>query len=107
MEQHYEREAEFFRALAHPIRLRLLDLLADGGRCACELQPKLDLDQSTIARHLATLRRAGVLRTWKDGVRVVYELADERLLQIRETVSKLIIESAKERLEMLQAGRRS
>lgn len=107
MDLFYEREAEFFRALGHPIRLRLLSLLMEGGRCACELQPELEVNQSTIARHLLTLKRAGILRTWKDGVRVIYELADERVLEILKTASELIIDSTKERLEVLETGRRS
>ena len=105
MERLYEREAEFFQALSHPLRLHLLELLRAGGRCACELQPELGVDQSTVARHLLTLKRAGLLRSRKEGVRVVYELADERVLEILELVSQVIIEQAKERLEVLQAGK--
>jgi ArsR family transcriptional regulator len=107
MGQLYEREAEFFQALGHPIRLRLLGLLAEGGRCACELQPELEMDQSTIARHLLTLKRAGILRSRKEGVRVIYELADERVLEVLKLTSALIIDSMKERLPALEAGRRS
>jgi len=61
MDQLYEQEAESFQTLGHPIRLRLLSLLTESGRCACELQPELEVevDQSTIARHLLALKRAG------------------------------------------------
>lgn len=107
MGQRYERETELFQALSHPVRLRLLDLLAEGEKCACELQPELDLDQSTVARHLLTLKRAGVLRSRKEGVRVIYELADERVLEILKLASELIIDSTKERLEVLESGRRT
>ena len=105
MEQLYAREAELFQALGHPLRLHLLELLREGGRCACELQPELGVDQSTVARHLLTLKRAGVLRSRKEGVRVIYELADERVLEILELASQLIIDSMKERLEVLEARR--
>lgn len=107
VERLYEREAEFFQALGHPIRLRLLGLLREGGRCACELVPELEVDQSTVARHLLTLKRAGILRTSKDGVRVIYELADERVLKVLKLASELIIDSTRVRLETLEAGRRS
>lgn len=105
MEQLYEREAEFFQALGNPLRLRLLGLLREGGRCACELVPELEVDQSTVARHLLTLKRAGILRSWKDGVRVIYEPTDGRVCQILELASQVIIDSTKERLEVLEAGR--
>jgi len=105
VKQLYEREAEFFQALGHPIRLGLLGLLWEGGRCACELAPELAVDQSTVARHLLTLKRAGLLRSRKEGVRVVYELADERVLEVLELASQVIIDSMKERLKVLEAGR--
>ncbi len=103
MDGRYEREAEFFLALGHPVRLRLLELLAGGGRCACELESELSLDQSTISRHLLTLKRAGMLKATKDGVRVIYELADERVLQILSLVSEVIIASMSEQLAVLKA----
>jgi len=78
------REAELFSALGHPIRLRLLSLLADGPCCACELEPQFDLNQSTVSRHLATLQRAGVLSSHKEGVKVIYRVRDERVWEIAE-----------------------
>lgn len=98
MDRRYEREAEFFLALGHPARLRLLELLASKGRCACELAPGFPLDQSTISRHLLTLKRAGILKATKDGVRVIYELADERVLRILELASEVIAASMSEQL---------
>ncbi|MFB6285456.1 MAG: ArsR/SmtB family transcription factor [Candidatus Bipolaricaulia bacterium] len=68
------REAEIFSALGHPVRLTLVKLLADGPRCACELEPQFDLNQSTISRHLTTLRRAGVIEGHKDGVKRTYAM---------------------------------
>jgi ArsR family transcriptional regulator len=107
MDLFYEREAEFFRALGHPVRLQILDFLTGGSRCTCEIEPEINLDQSTISRHLVTLKRAGILTSRRDGVRVIYEIRDERVLEVLTLVSELIISSTKERLEVLEAGRRS
>ncbi|MCR4405008.1 MAG: metalloregulator ArsR/SmtB family transcription factor [Candidatus Acetothermia bacterium] len=107
MDGRYEREAEFFMALGHPVRLQILEFLASGSRCACELEPELPLDQSTISRHLLTLKRAGILGATKDGVRVIYKLTDPRILKVIRIVSELIIDSTRERLAALEAGRRS
>ncbi len=74
------REAELFSALGHPVRLQLLTLLADGPMCACELEPRFELNQSTVSRHLATLQRAGVLSSHKEGVKVIYAIRDDRVL---------------------------
>jgi len=105
VERLYEREAEFFQALGHPLRLRIIGLLRGGGRCACELVPELGVDQSTVVRHLLTLKRAGILKTRKEGVRVIYELADERVLRLLELASEVITDSTREQLEVLEAGK--
>lgn len=83
-------EAELFVALGHPVRLRLLELLADGPRCACELEPQFNLNQSTVSRHLNTLQRAGILRSHKEGVKVSYEIRDERVWEIIERARAVI-----------------
>ncbi|MBC7343825.1 MAG: winged helix-turn-helix transcriptional regulator [Clostridia bacterium] len=98
MDGRYERAAEFFAALGHPARLRILELLASEGRCACELNQEIGLDQSTISRHLLALKRAGILKTTKDGVRVIYRLADKRVLQLLELASEVIASSISEQL---------
>lgn len=64
------------KALADPVRLRLLNLLADGREvCVCHLHEALDLPQPTVSRHLAYLRKHGLVATRKDGLWVHYRLA--------------------------------
>jgi DNA-binding transcriptional ArsR family regulator len=58
------------KALAHPARLMLIDQLEAGERCICELQPLFPQDKSTLSRHVAALRNAGIVRERRDGVRV-------------------------------------
>ena len=64
------------KALADPVRLRLINLLA-GGReiCVCHLHEALELPQPTVSRHLAHLRKSGLVSTRKDGLWVHYRLA--------------------------------
>src|ERR1700683_5196973 len=66
---------ELFRAFADPVRLRLLNLLADGEVCVCHLHEALDLPQSTVSRHLAYLRKRGLVVGRKEGLWVHYRLA--------------------------------
>jgi len=56
-----------FKALADPTRLRILNLLRVGDLCVCHLIEVLRLPQSTVSRHLAYLRRSGLVETWEDG----------------------------------------
>lgn len=105
MRPDYQSEAEFFKALSHPIRLKMLKLLLEGGKCACELEPRLSLDRSTITRHLHTLERVGLLKSRKNGVRVDYRIKDERVLNILRTATRMIVDLRKERNNLQQEVR--
>jgi ArsR family transcriptional regulator, arsenate/arsenite/antimonite-responsive transcriptional repressor len=64
-----------FRAVADPTRLRILNLLRGGERCVCELVDTLRVPQPKASRHLAYLRRAGLVNVRKDGLWAYYKLA--------------------------------
>jgi len=66
------------KALADPVRLRLFYLLSLGNEiCVCHLTEALELPQSTISRHLAVLRHAGLVSTRRDGKWIHYRMTDE------------------------------
>ena len=69
-----EARAEVFKALGHPSRLAIVDALADGERCVCDLNQIVDADMSTVSRHLAVLRNVGILSSDKRGNQVFYRL---------------------------------
>ena len=70
-----DESVELFKAVADPVRLRLLNLLAAGEVCVCHLHEALDLPQSTVSRHLAYLRTRGLVVGRKEGLWVHYRLA--------------------------------
>ena len=71
---------DVFKALADPIRLELLaHIAASGPICVCHLEEALEYKQSRISKHLATLRRAGLVSSRREGTWVYYELNDEML----------------------------
>jgi len=65
--------------LGDPTRLKLLDLLAGGERCVCELQGTMDLSQPLLSHHLKTLKDAGFLDARREGRWMYYRLNPERL----------------------------
>jgi DNA-binding transcriptional ArsR family regulator len=69
-------KAQFFRALAHPTRIRILEHLVRGGRTVQELQDVLGLDQPIVSQQLAVLRTQGIVSSQKTGVSVRYDLRD-------------------------------
>jgi DNA-binding transcriptional ArsR family regulator len=69
-------KAQFFRALAHPARIRMLEILVRGGRTVQELQQELALDQPIVSQQLAVLRNQGIVSAQKEGLSVRYALRD-------------------------------
>jgi ArsR family transcriptional regulator len=69
-------KAEFFKALAHPIRIRIMELLRSHARSVQELQALLDLDQSTVSQQLAVLRAKNIVTARKEGTTVWYAVRD-------------------------------
>ena len=64
-----------YAALADPTRLRILSLLGDGEICVCHIHASLDVPQPTASRHLAYLRKAGLVEARRDGIWMHYKLA--------------------------------
>lgn len=69
-------KARFFRALAHPTRIRILEILVRGGRTVQDLQDALALDQPIVSQQLAVLRNQGIVTAHKEGLSVRYALRD-------------------------------
>jgi DNA-binding transcriptional ArsR family regulator len=70
----YSAKAELFRTLAHPVRIRVLELLAERDHAVHELLAQVDAEQSNLSQQLAVLRRAGLVRQTRTGGEVVYSL---------------------------------
>lgn len=62
------------KALAHPSRLLMLDALAEGDKCVCELTELVGSEQSTVSKHLAVLKQVGIVDDRKEGVMTYYRL---------------------------------
>ena len=82
-------KADFFRALAHPIRIRILETLGARARTVQELQQILDLDQPIVSQQLAVLRAKNIVSTDRVGTTVRYALNDPlvtRLLSVAREI---------------------
>jgi ArsR family transcriptional regulator, arsenate/arsenite/antimonite-responsive transcriptional repressor len=74
-----DQMAQGFRALGEPTRLRILDLLAGGERCVCDVVDQMDIPQPLLSHHLKALREAGFVHARKQGRWMYYRLNHERL----------------------------
>jgi ArsR family transcriptional regulator len=77
-----ETAARALKAIAHPLRLRILCMLGDSEICVRNIVDAVGTTQSNISQHLAILREKGVLSTRKDANRVFYRISDPRTLQL-------------------------
>jgi DNA-binding transcriptional ArsR family regulator len=97
-----ELKANILSALAHPNRVRIIELLKNGTKCNCEIGPELDLEQSNLSRHMKILVQERIVISWKDGLRVNYKIADERIFDILILAGKISHAEAKTRIEILE-----
>ncbi len=72
--ERYEARARIAKALAHPSRQLMLDALAEGELCVCELTELVGADQSTVSKHLGVLKQAGLVQDRREGTMVMYRL---------------------------------
>jgi DNA-binding transcriptional ArsR family regulator len=88
-----EIKADLFRALAHPARIRALELLTEGELSVGEMQPLVGLEASHLSQQLGVLRRAGLVTTRKAGSSVFYAIRDPEITQLLASAKRLLINS--------------
>jgi len=81
-QEHIEMAARALKAMAHPLRLKILCVVGGDEVCVQDIVDAVGTSQSNISQHLAILRDKGVLQTRKDANRVFYRVADQRTLQL-------------------------
>jgi len=86
----YRQQANLMRALAHPMRLRILDILQGSECCVCHLTTALKQRQPYVSQQLMILREAGLVLDRKEGVIVYYRLADQRLAALMESAREML-----------------
>jgi ArsR family transcriptional regulator len=94
-----ELEAQLLSLLGQSTRLKLLFMLQDGERCACELDPAMPKDQSVISRHLIKMREAGILGWRKEGVSIFYWIEEPRVFEMLELVDDIVRSNAKRKAQ--------
>ncbi len=88
----YQHQAAFLKAIAHPVRLHIVDLLRQEPECVCHLSAALDKPQPYISQQLAILRNAGVIVDEREGTNVFYGLASGRAAEQVAAILGAIVE---------------
>jgi ArsR family transcriptional regulator len=96
-----EIKADLFKALAHPARIRALEVLSGGEHSVSDLIPEVGIEASHLSQQLAVLRRAGLVTTRKDGATVLYSLKSPLVKRLLAVAKQLLLEQLAETRNLL------
>ena len=96
----YEARARIIKALAHPTRLYIVDMLTQEEKCVCEITEKAGADISTVSKHLSLLKEAGIVSSDKRGNQVYYTLSIPCVLKFFGCVEDVIKNAALKQIEI-------
>ena len=99
----FERQAEIAKAVAHPLRIAVIDFLKDGEKCVCDIAEHIDSERSNVSKHLMLMVRAGVLSYRKDGLKVFYTLKTPCVADFLSCVVRVLKQQAKDNEKLLAA----
>ncbi|WP_461832133.1 ArsR/SmtB family transcription factor [Aquifex sp.] len=83
-----EEYAEFFKALSHPVRLKIISILMEGKQCVKNLGEILNLSQPSVSQHLSILRARGIVGWRREGSIICYYIKDERVKKLYNLLIK-------------------
>jgi ArsR family transcriptional regulator len=100
-------KAEFFKALAHPLRIRILDSLRDGEVGVNDLSSRLGVEQSTLSQQLAVLRSRNIVLGRKEGNAVFYTVRDPAVFRLLDAAREIFnnhLVDVRDMLEQLEGA---
>jgi ArsR family transcriptional regulator len=101
----FEKQAEIAKAVAHPLRIAVVNFLKDGEQCVCDIAEHVGAERSNVSRHLSVMVNAGVLEYRKEGLKVLYRLKCVCILDFFSCVTAVLKQQAEENKKLLTALR--
>jgi len=98
----FELQAEVLKALAHPIRLAIMEFLSQEEKCVCDIVDYVGTSQSNISKHLSTMKQAGILSDRKEGLSVYYRLNMPCALNFFQCVRDILERQLSERAQAIR-----
>jgi ArsR family transcriptional regulator len=83
----YKKESEMLKALAHPIRLRMVEGLMHNECNVNKIVKVLKIPQSTVSQHLALLKSRGIVQIRKEGVKTCYSVSNDKVVKLVKVLS--------------------
>ncbi|GAA1388140.1 ArsR/SmtB family transcription factor [Catellatospora chokoriensis] len=97
----YQAKAEFFKALAHPARIRVLELLSEREHSVGEMLPEVGLESAHLSQQLAVLRKMNLVVTRKEGSTVYYSLVSPQVAELLAVARRILTEVLANQVELL------
>ena len=98
----YQLKAEFFKTLAHPARIRVMELLAEREHAVAELLPQVGIEPANLSQQLAVLRRAGLVVARKEGSTVHYSLTSGEVAELLAVARRILTSVLTGQVELLE-----
>jgi DNA-binding transcriptional ArsR family regulator len=102
VKEKFQARAHIMKAMAHPTRLFILDELAKGERCVCDLTDMIGADVSTVSKHLSLLKGAGIVDFDKRGNQVWYRLTAPCVLNFFDCLEAVLRNTVQTHLRVLK-----
>ncbi|HUU18263.1 MAG TPA: metalloregulator ArsR/SmtB family transcription factor [Sedimentisphaerales bacterium] len=99
----FERQAEVAKAIAHPLRIAIVNFLKDGEQCVCDIAEHIGSERSNVSRHLSVMLNAGLLEYRKEGLKVIYRLKCACIVDFFSCVSRVLKQQAQDNERLLRA----
>jgi len=99
----FQKQAEIAKAIAHPLRIAIVDFLKDGEQCVCDIAEHIGSERSNVSRHLSVMVNAGILDYRKQGLKVIYRLRTPCILDFFACVTGVLKQQAKDNEKLLKA----
>jgi DNA-binding transcriptional ArsR family regulator len=97
----YNAKADFFKTLGHPVRIRILEVLAGGPRSVSAMQPDVGVESAHLSQQLAILRRASVVSAERQGTSMIYSAIDPQIFELLSVAKQIITNSLTSAGELL------
>lgn len=97
----FQKQAEIAKAVAHPLRIAVIDFLKDGEKCVCDIAEHIGSERSNVSRHLGIMVGAGVLSCRKEGLKVYYKLRTPCVVDFLGCATRVLKHQAKEHERLL------
>jgi DNA-binding transcriptional ArsR family regulator len=85
----YQQESRLYKALMHPVRLAILDLLREGEACVCHMEALLGFRQAYISQQLMVLREAGLLEMRRERLNIYYRVTCPEIFAVMDAMRKV------------------